>query len=122
MTITEGHKIKTRQLSKAELPAAILGKIPEELAELKEAYAKGSDEAEKKEIADLKTLVEAYISARGFSLADIEVVAKQKITKRGGFAEGYWVEWIDLNDGSADGRRLLKKFRGDTKNYIEEKK
>jgi predicted house-cleaning noncanonical NTP pyrophosphatase (MazG superfamily) len=122
MTIAEGHKLKVHQVSKAKLPTAILGKIPEELAELKEAYAKGGDEAEKKEIADLKTLIEAYINARGFDLADIETVAKQKITKRGGFAEGHWIEWVDLNDDSADGQRLLKKFRNDTKNYIEEKK
>ncbi|MDR2063363.1 MAG: nucleoside triphosphate pyrophosphohydrolase [Candidatus Nomurabacteria bacterium] len=116
----DGHKLGVRRIDRAELASAILGKVPEELAELTAAYKMGDEKAEKKEIVDLKTLIDAYIAARGFNPADIEAVAQQKITTRGGFAEGYWIDWIDLKDNSADGQRLLKKFRREPEKYVEE--
>jgi predicted house-cleaning noncanonical NTP pyrophosphatase (MazG superfamily) len=121
MNEAKGHKVKMRQLDKAELPDAILSKVPEELLELQAAYETGDELAEKKEIADLLTLINAYIDARGFTLAGIEAIVKAKLAERGGFAKGYIVDWIGLKDYSADGQRLLKKFRREPDKYIEEK-
>jgi hypothetical protein len=35
---------------------------------------------------------------------------------------GYWQEWIDLDDDSPDGQRMLAYFRKDPEKYIEEEK
>ncbi|MDR2524373.1 MAG: nucleoside triphosphate pyrophosphohydrolase [Candidatus Nomurabacteria bacterium] len=118
----EGHILKMRRLGKDELADAILGKFPEELQELIDEKSAGDAGREKKEIADLLTLIESYIVARGFTKEEIRTVQAEKDAERGAFHDGAWIDWIDLNDNCPDGQRLLKKFHKESGKYIEEVK
>jgi predicted house-cleaning noncanonical NTP pyrophosphatase (MazG superfamily) len=122
MSEAEGHIVKVRQLSRKDLADAILGKFLEEINELKEAFDSGDEKAEKKEIADVQTLLDSYIKVRNFSMVECEAVKEAKKDERGAFDCGYWIDWIDLNDDSADGQSLLKKYRREFTVYIEDKK
>jgi predicted house-cleaning noncanonical NTP pyrophosphatase (MazG superfamily) len=118
----KGHVVKVRQLSREELPLALIGKVPEELAELRAELKSGDAESEKKEIADLQTLIDAYIEARGYDRTEIEQIKQQKLAERGGFKEGLWIDWMELDLDTAHGQRLLEKFRKEPRKYIEEER
>lgn len=120
LTIAQKHDIKDRKLNKEDLAQAILGKFPEELAELKEELKEGNIEGEKKEIADIVSLLNAYIEARNFNKTEIEQVEKTKSDKKGSFIDGVVVEYVDLNPEGDDYEFWLNNFRKDPERYIEE--
>jgi Uncharacterized conserved protein len=119
--ISEKRKVKVRQIEAKSLAGAILGKIPEELEELKIELETGNVDNEKTEIADLMTLLESYILARGFDYDEIKQIMDAKSAKRGIFAKGKVIEYIELNSNSEKYDFWLKYFRDNPDRYTEEK-
>jgi len=120
LTISQNHGIKTRKIGSEAIAKEILEKLPEEIEELKEAR-KNSDKEEKKELADVITLLRSYIEKRGFDMSEIEAIISEKNDKKGGFDNGIVVEYVDLNPDGDEYDIWLNHFRSDKDRYIEEK-
>jgi len=121
LTISQKHGVKTRNLNKDVIPGELLKKLPEEIRELVKAFDEGGAEEEKKELADVLTLIRSYVKERGFDMTEIEEIVKDKATKRGGFKDGLIIEYVDLDPKGDDYEFWLNHFRSDPGQYIEEK-
>jgi len=89
------HRATYIELSESELLEALKQKIIEEA---KEIPADGLKEEIISELADIEQVIEDI--AKRYGILDKEIVsAKQKkFEKKGGFAEGLFVERVELND------------------------
>jgi len=119
--IAQGHEVKSRQLSGNKLLQELFKKFPEEFKELEEASRAKDSDGEMEELADLLTLIEGYMHARGFDEKAIGYIKQAKIAKSGAFNEGLFVEWIDLNPDSETYDFWAKHYRDRPEGYIEEK-
>lgn len=120
LTNEQKHVVESRKLTEKDLASAVLGKIPEELEELKQELEKGDVFAEKKEIADLMTLLNAYIEARGFDKSEIKEIEAKKTKAKGGFKSGEVIEYIELNPEGDEYEFWLQHFRDNPDRYTEE--
>lgn len=118
---SEGHEVKTRKLEPKVLGREILKKIPEELDELLAALNSGDAEQEVDELADLQTLIDSYIKARGLDVLEIERVKQAKTAAKGAFDEGTFIEYVDLNPDGDDYDFWCNHFRENSDRYIEKK-
>lgn len=84
----QGETPQIRHLSGNEYQQALLSKLEEEMAEFKQD---GSLE----EFCDVLEVLEAIAAAKGFSKGDIDQTKTDKALKRGGFAEGIFLEHVD---------------------------
>ncbi|MCL2038251.1 hypothetical protein FWG95_04635, partial [Candidatus Saccharibacteria bacterium] len=77
---------------------------------------------EMSELADLQSLIDAYIKARGFDAAEINRLKNTKAERRGAFDNGLFVEWVELNPDAENYEKWLKYYRDRPNQYVEEKK
>ncbi len=85
-----GSSCVTRTLSNEEYLRALDKKLDEELAE----YHKDQNI---EELVDLLEVIYAAAIARGYSLAQLEQVRREKAQARGGFAERIFLEEVTEN-------------------------
>ena len=83
-----GHRATTRRLEPSERLPALLAKLDEETAELREAD--GLDH-QAEEIADVHEVLLAIATELGLAWDDIERIAADKRAERGGFEQGVWM-------------------------------
>jgi len=120
-TLKEGHKVQSRKIAGDELLRELLKKFREELGELENAFSAKNPDDEKAEIADLQTLLDAYIRTRGFDECEIDQIKQRKIAKKGGFDKGSFIEWVDLKPDAENYDFWLNYFRENAERYPEEK-
>ena len=119
--LREKHVIKSRKISGDEFLRELLKKFPEEFGEMLEAFEANDREEEKAELADLQSIIDAYIRARGFDAAEINRLKDEKIKRRGAFDKGLFVEWIDLKPDANNYQFWAKYYRDRPNQYLEEK-
>jgi len=78
-----------RRTTRQEHLTTLLAKIVEEAAEVLGAP---SIEQKIEELADLLTVIEAYITVGGIDLTEVLKVKADKLEKRGGFLEGWAID------------------------------
>lgn len=83
-----GHDVTFRQLTPEERPRFLKQKVANEAKELVAADIG----QEKEEVSDLLEVLEAFITARGFSRDELRRVKGHKKQQRGGFSQGFIVE------------------------------
>lgn len=90
-TIIEGtgKRYRVSTVSGPDLIQALQDKFFEELQEFVES------EYDLEELADLLEVVEALAHELGSSLPEVMELKEKKRKKRGGFAKGYWLEWVE---------------------------
>ena len=108
-----GQKAKYRKLSKAEHTKALTEKIIEETLELSTHEAEGQEVID--EIADIQQALDDLKSLH--SISDDQVAKAQTIKKdkKGGFAKGFFVETLELEDGD----EWVSYYRREPKKYPE---
>jgi predicted house-cleaning noncanonical NTP pyrophosphatase (MazG superfamily) len=84
----DGKRLKSRVLNDEEHLEALLKKVEEELAELREA--KNAEE-----LADLHEVLLALADALGISHDELEKVRADKAIKRGGFQQKIFLEEVE---------------------------
>ena len=84
----DGKSCKTRILSDEEYIVALEAKLNEEVAEY---------QADKnlEEMADVLEVLQAICIARGYSLEELEALTAKKASKRGGFADKIFLEYVE---------------------------
>ncbi len=87
----DGKALKSRILSDEEHLEALLTKLEEELAELKEAR-------NIEELADVHEVLRALTDALGIDHEELENVRSDKAAKRGGFQQKIFLESVDETD------------------------
>ena len=80
-----GETVKEARLAKADLELGLAGKLLEEVEEFLRAPSQGEKTAE---VADILEVVKGMAAASGLSWSQIEKLAKEKSSKRGGFKDG----------------------------------
>ncbi len=115
------NTIEMRKITGDEFLRELLKKFPEEFDEMMEAFEANDIEDEKAELADLQSLIDAYIRARGFDPNEINRLKKDKIKKRGAFDQGIFVEWMDLDPDAENYQFWVKYYRDRPNLYVEEK-
>ena len=83
--VAGGETVKEARLAQADLATGLAGKLLEEIEEFLRAPNPDDKAAE---IADLFEVVKGIALASGLSWSQIEKLAKEKSTKRGGFKDG----------------------------------
>ena len=116
----EGHEVDSVKLDKSDLSLAIVGKIPEEQAELLQAVESDDRNDIIYEIADILALVESLAKVCGIEMKDIDNAKSEKASKKGEFIEGVQINSVTLNPNSEDYGFWLKHFRENSDRYIEE--
>lgn len=86
-----GRKARTRILDTAEYQAELDRKLDEELSEYHENPCL-------EELADLVEVIYATANARGFSIAELEMVRLEKAAKRGAFEKRVFLESVETED------------------------
>lgn len=86
---------KKHQLGGEDLAAALLDKMTEELAELRQS---GSLEAQMDELADLLELIRTYAAQESISWGQIEARRVAKASARGAFKDGIFIESIEMDE------------------------
>ena len=89
-------------------------KLIEEASEIPFEY--GSREDLTNEISDIQQVLDDMKAACGLSDEEVARAQETKFKKKGGFAEGIFVETIELNDGD----EWVGYYRKDPKKYPEE--
>lgn len=84
----DGKELKNRILDDAEHLEALLKKLEEECAELKEAR-------NIEELADVHEVLRALADALGISHEELEKVRQDKAAKRGGFQQKIFLEEVE---------------------------
>lgn len=84
----DGKRLKGRILNDEEHVEALLKKVEEELAELREAR-------NVEELADLHEVLLGLADALGISREQLEKVRSDKAAKRGGFQQKIFLEEVD---------------------------
>ena len=108
------QKIVARRLTGKELLSAMRVKLIEEAAEI--PFEDGSREDLTNEISDIQQVLDDMKAACGLSDEEVARAQETKFKKKGGFAEGIFVETIELNDGD----EWVGYYRKDPKKYPEE--
>lgn len=80
-----GETVRVAKLAKDDLLVGLAGKLLEELDEFLRAY---TDDDRAAELADVLEVVKGLANCSGHSWSKIERLAKEKVSKRGGFNEG----------------------------------
>jgi predicted house-cleaning noncanonical NTP pyrophosphatase (MazG superfamily) len=120
LTLAQGHDVRTRVVGETALAGEILRKLPEEIDEVS-AELEGEDAGkEKEELADVLTLVYSYMRVRGFKMADIEELMREKTDRKGAFDRGIILEYVGLNPEGEDYEFWLEHFRSQPNRYTEE--
>jgi predicted house-cleaning noncanonical NTP pyrophosphatase (MazG superfamily) len=84
----DGKSCKTHILQDDEYITALEAKLNEEVAE----YQKDKN---LEEMADVVEVLQAICLARGYSLAELEVMRAKKAEERGGFGEKIYLEYVE---------------------------
>lgn len=90
-----GQKAVYRTLSKSELSAALANKMIEEIREIPED---GTKDDIASELADVRQAMDDLMHLHGITETDIQTLKQKKFDKKGGFAEGAFVESLELKD------------------------
>jgi predicted house-cleaning noncanonical NTP pyrophosphatase (MazG superfamily) len=117
----EKHIVKTLKLDNAQLATYILEKMPEEIAEIKEALGGGDKSEVADEIADLQTLIDSLVEIVGIDKADVDKIKQKKTGKKGAFINGAYIEYVELNPNGDDYGFWLDHFRKNADRYKERK-
>ncbi|RAY11284.1 phosphoribosyl-ATP pyrophosphohydrolase [Actinomadura craniellae] len=86
-----GHRPVTRVLGEDDYHGALLAKLVEEAAEVRDATAGGLPG----ELADVVEVITALLPALGLTWDDLFALADRKRTERGGFTERIYLEYVD---------------------------
>jgi predicted house-cleaning noncanonical NTP pyrophosphatase (MazG superfamily) len=117
LCLKQGCKVAYVQLKGEDLLEALARKLIEEAAEIAGALdLRHSPQGHQElinELADLQTVLNALREAVGITPQDIKTAAAKKIWQKGGFAEGYYVEEIDIPNTHP----MLAYFQAQTKKY-----
>lgn len=81
-----GLDCEIETLDHSQLKTALLAKLREEVDELESAH-EGGEWLE--EVADIYEVLLALLTLKGFTLAQLEEVRRDKFFDRGGFSKGY---------------------------------
>lgn len=108
------QKIVSRRLVGKELRNALRAKLIEEAAEI--PFEDGSRKDLVNEISDVQQVLDDMKSACGLSDEEVARAQEKKLMKKGGFAEGVFVETIELNDDD----EWVDYYRKDPEKYPEE--
>jgi len=88
------QKAEYRTLSKAEFAAALKQKLIEEANEI--------DVSDRQsiigEVADVYQVLEDMLAANNISVEEVQNIKNAKFAKKGGFAEGTYIETLELSD------------------------
>ena len=90
--IAEGHDVDGRQLAGDELKRALVRKLHEESDEV--PIKRDADQDVKEEIADVMQALYDLMLVYELSFDEIELIRKNKLSKKGGFSQGEYVESI----------------------------
>jgi len=80
-----GETVREAKLAKGDMQVGLAGKLLEELDEFLRA---NTDDERAAELADVLEVVKGLANCSGHSWSKIERLAKEKVSKRGGFKEG----------------------------------
>jgi len=83
-----GEKAKIREVEGLELDRFLREKVVEEAEEF-------AEDGERKELADLLEVIDAYIENEGLSRELLEELREEKNRERGGFENGFVLEGVD---------------------------
>lgn len=86
----EGKKCVIKILEDDEYKQALLKKIVEEAAEMRES--KGDSQELIKEVGDIEEVLESIISVFGLNAQEIERIKKERKNSRGGFDKKIFLE------------------------------
>jgi predicted house-cleaning noncanonical NTP pyrophosphatase (MazG superfamily) len=88
--IISEHNVEcfTRILNNAEYLKSLNAKLKEEVDE----FLQSNEESWLEELADVLEVMRALLAVKGISFDDLEIVRKEKLKKRGGFAERIFLE------------------------------
>ena len=84
----DGKVCRTHILSNEEYIAALEVKLNEEVAEYQ-------SDKNLEEMADVLEVLQAICIARGYSLEELEALRAKKASKRGGFADKIFLEYVE---------------------------
>lgn len=110
----QGIKTNVKQLTGQAKLDALLGKLLEEVEELK--YAQGEDKA--KEIGDVRDVLDAIVAELQLSDEDIQRYRQERNDKAGGFANGQYVSTVVVPDDYTG--PWLEYFRSNPDRFPEE--
>ena len=86
-----GNQCRSWILSDDEFKNALRAKLAEEVQEFQEA-----DEGKLiEELSDIYEVLDALLLAYGISHEDLVSTQQRKRTKRGGFQNRFWLEWVE---------------------------
>lgn len=105
---------KYHQLNDDDYFKALQSKVSEEVAEV--PNQKRSHEA-LGELADLQSAIDSLRELLRFSEAEVRDAVIQKDSKKGGFLERHYIEYVDLSDDS----EWIHVFREQPDKYREER-
>ena len=92
----QGYPVKYHQLGGDDLAKSIAGKMPEEAYEVINALKAGDIEELAEEIGDLQELIDCLLKASGITKEHVDEIRNKKASKRGSFADGQYIEYVDL--------------------------
>ena len=87
--------LKYHKLEGAALLTHLLEKLAEETQEVVEAKSQAERE---EELGDVLDIVDALIRSQGLSREKIAASRDEKLRTRGGFEQGYYMEWLEVRD------------------------
>ena len=90
-----GHTITSKKLSGKELVRALAEKLHEEADEVDEALNR---EELVEEIADVQQIINDFCMVSGISIEELTHVMDKKAERKGGFAEGAYIETVTMPD------------------------
>lgn len=115
MMLTTNCIVHDKKLESAELVAALKNKL---LEEAHEVVATKSVEELKEELADLLEVVYTILSTHKLELTEIEKIRETKKLHKGGFTQGIYVSYIEIDENNPEINRYLTK----PDKYPQEKK
>lgn len=112
--INSGAKPKYTKLDKSSHARELINKIIEESREI--PYDKPAEAGA--EIADVQQAIDDLISILGLKSSDIAMEQKDKLRKNGGFKEGIYIDYVEIDEGD----KWVEYYRKNSDRYPEIKK
>ena len=116
----QGYPYSAKVLLPSELASHIVGKMPEEVNEIKFALANQSKDALVEEIADLIELVDSLVKAINITKEDLTDAKQKKKDSRGSFTTGQFIHYVDLVETGDNYDYWVKYFSGNPGYVVEE--
>ena len=116
----QGYPYSAKVLLPSELASHIVGKMPEEVNEIKFALANQSKDALVEEIADLIELIDSLVKVANVTKEDLADAKQRKTDSRGSFTTGQFIHYVDLVETGNNYDYWVKYFSGNPGYVVKE--